>query len=132
YIKTIQCDVLKDWVWGWLGKFSINVWNTAQKKGDVFSQKFFVSFHRLFDYITWPNAFFHTLSILFKEDIDRVIDTQPSSTSAIMKAIRIFNWKRSKNVVLEKVVVDLPTKKATHFFRPIKGLSKKDKKFLKV
>lgn len=131
-VKTIQRDVLKDWVWGWLGRFSINVWNTAQKKGDVFSQKFFVSFHRLFDYITWPNAFFHTLSILFKEDIDRVIDTQPSSTSAIMKAIRIFNWKRSKNVVLEKIVVDLPTRKATHFFRPIKGLSKTDKKYLKL
>lgn len=131
-IRTIQCDVLKDWVWGWLGRFSIETWNTAQKKGDVFSQKFFVSFHRLFDYIIWPNSFFHTLSILFREDIDRVIDTQPSSTSAIMKAIRIFNWMRSKKVVLEKLIVDLPTRKATHFFRPIKALSKKDKKNLKL
>ncbi|HSX14171.1 MAG TPA: glycosyltransferase [Chlamydiales bacterium] len=131
-IQTIQCDVLKDWVWSWLGRFSIESWNTAQKRGDVFSQKFFASFHRFFDYITWPNSFFHTLSILFKEDIDRVIDTQPSSTSAIMKAIRIFNWRRSKKVVLEKVIVDLPTRKATHFFRPIKALSKCDKKFLRL
>lgn len=131
-VKTIQRDVLRDWVWKRLGNFSIETWNRAQKKGDVRSQKFFVSFHWLFDYITWPSVFFHTLSILFKEDIDCVIDTQTTSTSAIVKAIRIFNWKRSKHVILEKVVVDLPTKKATHFFRPIKGLSKKDKKHLKV
>jgi hypothetical protein len=131
-VHTIQCDVLKDWVWSWLGRFSIESWNTAQRKGDIFSQKFFASFQRLFDYITWPNSFFHTLSILFKEDIDRVIDTQPSSTSAIMKAIRIFNWKRSKKVILEKIIVDLPTRKATHFFRPIKALSKNDKKYLKL
>jgi len=31
---------------------------------------------------------------------------------------------------LEKIVVDLPTKKATHFFRPIKALSKRDKHHL--
>ena len=130
--KIIKRDVLKDWVWGWLGKFSIESWNRAQKKGDVRIQKFFASFHRLFDYITWPNVFVHTLRILFKEDIDRVIDTQTTSTSAIMKAIRCFNRLRSKHVLLEKLVVDLPTKKATHFFRPIKSLSQKDKKYLKV
>jgi len=130
--KTIQKDVLKDWVWKWLGEFSIESWNRAQKKGDVRSQKFFASCHWLFDYIAWPSVFFHTLRILFKENLDRVIDTQTTSTSAIVKAIRFFNWKRSKCVILEKLIVDLPTKKATHFFRPIRALSKKDKKLIKV
>ncbi len=131
-VKIIKRDVLKDWVWSWLGKFCIESWNRAQKNGDVRIQRFFVSFHRLFDYIAWPNVFLHTLSSLFKEDVDRVIDTQTTSTAAIMKAIRCFNWWRSKHVVLEKLIVDLPTKKATHFFRPIKSLSSTDKKFLKV
>lgn len=130
--KVIKRDVLRDWVWSWLGKFCIESWNRAQKNGDVKIQKFFVSFHRLFDYIAWPNVFIHTLYTLFKEDVDRVIDTQTTSTSAIMKAIRCFNWRKSKRVVLEKLIVDLPTKKATHFFRPIKSLSQGDKKFLKV
>ncbi len=132
HVQTMQRDVLKDWVWKWLGKFSIESWNRAQKRGDVFSQKFLASSQFLFDFIIWPSSFFHTLSILFKEDIDRVIDTQPSSTSAVLKAIRLFNWRRSKKVVLEKLIVDLPTRKATHFFRPIKALSKTDKKFLKL
>jgi hypothetical protein len=132
HLKIIKRDVLKDWVWKWLGNFSIESWNRAQKKGDVRSLKFFVSFHGLFDIITWPHVFVHTLHILFKENIDRVIDTQPTSTSAIMKAIRFYNWKRSKHVFLEKIVVDLPTKKATHFFRPIKSLSRSEKKCLKL
>lgn len=132
HLKIVKRDVLKDWVWRWLGNFCIESWNKAQKKGDIRSLKFFVSFHRLFDYIAWPNVFVHTLRILFKENIDRVIDTQTTSTSAIMKAIRLYNWKRSKHVVLEKIVVDLPTKKATHFFRPIKSLSGSEKKCLKL
>ncbi len=132
HVQIIKCDVLKDWVWRWLGNFCIESWNSAQKKGNVKSQGFYVFFHRFFDYLTWPNVFLHTIKILFKNDIDRVIDTQTTSTSAIMKAIRVFNWKKSKNVVLEKIVVDLPTKKATHFFRPVKTLSSKDKRYLKL
>jgi hypothetical protein len=132
HVQIIKCDVLRDWVWSWLGNFCIESWNSAQKKGDVKSQGLYAFFHRFFDYVTWPNVFLHTIRILFKNDIDRVIDTQTTSTSAIMKAIRVFNWKKSKNVVLEKVVVDLPTKKATHFFRPVKSLSSKDKRYLKL
>lgn len=131
-VQIIKRDVLKDWVWKWLGKFSIESWNKAQKKGDVRSQKFYASFHWFFDYITWPSVFYHTLRTLLNEDIDRVIDTQTTSTSAVLSAIRFFNRKRYKHVVLEKVVVDLPTKKATHFFRPIRSLSKKGKKYLKL
>jgi len=132
HAQIIKCDVLKDWVWKWLGKFCIESWNSAQKKGDVRSQILLTNCHWMFDYLTWPSVFFHTLSILRKGNIDRVIDTQTTSTGAIMKAIRLYNRINKKNVVLEKVVVDLPTRKASHFFRPIKALSKKDKKYLKV
>jgi len=130
--QIFKHDVLKDWVWKWLGKFAIEAWNSAQKKGCVRSQTLFINFHWLFDYVAWPNVFFHTLRVLRKENIDRIIDTQPTSTSAIMKAIRLYNCMRKKNIVLEKIVVDLPTRRAIHFFNPIKALSKKDKKYLKV
>lgn len=130
--QIVKRDLLKDWVGGWLGKACIESWNKAQKKGDVKHQKFLVTFQWLFDYMIWLQVFFNVIRILFKYDIDRVIDTQATSTSVIIKALRLFNRKRSKNVVLEKIVVDLPTKKATHFFRPIKRLSKRDKKLLKL
>lgn len=131
-VKIVKKDVLRDWVWKWLGRFSIESWNLAQKKGSVRQQQFFASNQRLFEFISWPNIFLNTLFTLFKEDIDRVIDTQPNSTSAIVKAIRIYNWRKKKSVVLEKLPIDLPTKKATHFFSPIKFLSPKDKKFIKL
>lgn len=130
--QIIKCDVLKDWVWKWLGKFCIESWNSAQKKGNVRSQIFLTNCHWMFDYLTWPSVFFHTLRILYKENIDRVIDTQTTSTAAIMKAIRLYNRTTKKNILLEKIVVDLPTRKASHFFRPIKALSKKDKRYIKV
>ena len=131
-VKIIKKDVLKDWVWRWLGHFSIESWNSAQKSGNVKKQQFFASNQKLFEIVSWPNIFLNTLFILFREDIDRVIDTQPNSTSAIVKAIRIYNWRKNKNVVLEKLPIDLPTKKATHFFSPIKQLSSKDKKYIKM
>ena len=129
-LQIVKRDLLKDWMWRGLDIFCISVWNRAQRKGDVRSQKFFISFQWVFDYISWPHVFVHTLRILFKENIDRVIDTQSLCTAAIIKAIRVFNCIKSKQVVLEKVMVDLPTKKATHFFRPIKWLSRRDKRHL--
>ncbi len=132
HIQIIKRDVLKDWIWRWLGKYSIESWNRAQKKGNLRYQKFCASSQWLFDYIAWPSVFFHTLRLLLKENVDRVIDTQSQATIAIVKAIRFFNKKRSKQIVLEKIIVDLPTKKATHFFRSIKELSQEDKKYLKL
>lgn len=65
-------------------------------------------------------------------DVDHVIDTQPQGTSAFLLALRIFNRIHKKNVKLEKIVVDLPTEKNTHFFRPIKKLSSQNRKLLQM
>jgi hypothetical protein len=128
----VRKDLLKDWVWTPIGKFLINFWNKAQLKGNVSAQKICVSGQFLADYFLHPVIFFYTLYTTFKEDVDYIIDTQPLGTSAILKALRIFNHKKKKNVRLEKVLVDLPTKKATHFFGPIKKLSKKNKSLLQL
>lgn len=128
----IRKDVLRDWMGKGFGKFCCDRWNKAQIRGDVAALKLLIGAQYAFDYLSWPIFFFRSLWILFKEDIDQVIDTQPMGTSAILKAIRIYNYQRGANLKLEKVLVDLPTKKATHFFRPIKRLSKADRLFLKL
>lgn len=128
----IRRDVLKDWMGREFGKFCCNQWNGAQIKGDVAALTRLIWFQCLFDYCSWPIFFFRALWILFKMDIDEVIDTQPMGTSAMIKAIRIYNKRRGKALKLEKVLVDLPTKRATHFFYPIKRLSKADRPFLKL
>lgn len=128
---VVRKDVMKDWL-GVLGWFSTASYNSAQRKGNVAALTFFCWAQCMGDYVFWPKMFFGALRTFFQEDIDDVIDTQPLSTSAILTALRIFNWKRKKNVCLKKIVVDLPTKKATHFFAPIKRLSKANRSVLKL
>lgn len=128
----LRRDVMKDWMWQVIGDFFVHRWNQAQIRGNVAVQGFYVWGQRVIDGFLWPNYFFCGLYTLFKEDIDRVIDTQPMGTGPLVQALRIFNRFRSKQVLLEKVLVDLPTKRAIHFFRPIKKLSKKSRKWVKL
>ena len=130
--KVIQRDVMKDWVWSQLGQFSVNRWNQAQLRGDVKAQSFWGASAPVAEYLFWLPIFVCSLYTLFKEDIDRVIDTQVMGTSATLKALRLYNRTKKKNVYLEKVLVDLPTKKATHFFKPIRALGKKDRQLFRL
>src|SRR3990167_4368236 len=123
----IRKDLLKDWVAKPIGPYCIYLWNKAQTNGNVFTQQICVATQFLADFLLHPLIFFKALSPFLQEDIDQIIDTQPLGTSAILKALRIFNQSKKKNVRLEKVLVDLPTKKATHFFTPIKKLSQRSK-----
>lgn len=131
-LQIVRRDLLKDWIWKPMGQYFINFWNKAQRRGNISAQMICVSGQFLVDIFLHPTIFFYALYTLFKEDVDHVIDTQPLGTSAIVKALRIYNRKRGKNVRLEKVLVDLPTKKATHFFRPIKKLSKKNRRVVQL
>jgi hypothetical protein len=131
-LEIVRRDVLKDWVGKWLGSFSVAMWNSSQRKGNVAALKLFGVCMSLTDFLFSPQVFYWTLKTLFKEDIDHVIDTQPLCTAAIVKALRFFHWKRGKKVCLEKVLVDLPTRKATHFFRPIRKLSEIDRSHVRV
>jgi hypothetical protein len=124
----IRRDLLKEWAP--FSQFSINFWNKAQQNGQVSLQLICVYGQFLWDLFLFPSIFFHTLSLLFKEDVDHIIDTQPMGTSAIVRALRLFNFRRKKQVRVEKVLVDLPTRKATHFFRSIKKLSKRNRRQL--
>lgn len=129
-LEIVRKDLLVDWIWRPIGRFCINFWNRAQIKGNISAQWICVWGQCLADLFLHPIFFCYALYTLFKEDVDHIIDTQPLGTSAIVKAMRIYNRKRGKNIKLEKVLVDLPTKKATHFFRPIKKLSDENRRYV--
>ncbi|HEV7738068.1 MAG TPA: hypothetical protein VGO47_11935, partial [Chlamydiales bacterium] len=112
--------------------FCVNQWNRAQLRGDVKAQIFFGTSSAFAEYLFWLPMFYYSLKTLFQEDVDRVLDTQVMGTSATIKALRLFNRAKKKNVFLEKVLVDLPTKKATHFFKPIRKLNAKDRQLLRL
>lgn len=130
-LQIIRRDFMKDWIP--FGEYFANIWNRAQKKGSVSAQQIVCIQGQFFwDFFVFPIIFFCTLYTLFKEDVDQIIDTQPMGTSAIVRALDIFNRKRGKNTRLQKVLVDLPTRKATHFFRPIKKLSPKRRRLVQL
>lgn len=131
-VQIVRKDLLNDWIWKPIGEFFINFWNKAQIRGSVSAQSLCVWGQFLVDLAFHPIVFFYALYTLFKEDVDHIIDTQPLCTSAIVRALRIYNHKRGKKVRLEKVLVDMPTKKATHFFRPIKKLSRENRKLVQL
>lgn len=132
HARIIRKDLLKDWVGKWGGKFAISLWNYAQKSGSVRILKFLCIGNVIVDICFAPYAFFNMLTTLFKDNVDLIIDTQPLCTASMIKALRFFHWKTRKKVLLEKVLVDLPTPKATHYFRSIRHLSNADRPYLKI
>ena len=131
-VVIVKRDIMRDWYWKIIGMFGIHAWNLAQRKGSVMGQVLLQRCQPAADRIFWINNFVCCLKTVFKEDIDHVIDTQPLGTSAFLLALRIYNRFQKKGVILEKIVVDLPTERNTHFFRPIKALSIDNRKLLRM
>ena len=113
-----------------MGNFGVFAWNTAQKKGQIWIQECLGNGQRLLNILFWPKIFFAALKDLLKYRVDHVIHMQALGAPCIIKAIRVYNKLRKKNVVLKIVFIDLPAKRSFHYFDPIKRLSKNDKKYL--
>ena len=131
-IKIIQKDILIDWVGKRCGKCFVYMWNVSQKKGNLRMLSFLSKNIPVADILFWLRIFFKTLSTVILEDIDQIIDTQPVGTSAIIKALKVARRFTNKTLTIEKIVTELPTEKAFHFFKPIKGLSQADRTFLRL
>lgn len=132
HTKIFQRNILKEWVWKPVGPWAVRYWDRSQKEGNVKALENFLGLQLFAEIYFAPKIFFKMLAILFRKNIDKVIDTQPLATPILLKAIRIFNFFKKKKVFLEKVLVDLPTKGATHFFSPIRWMSTKDKKYFRL
>lgn len=130
--EVIIKDLMLQWAMWPIGKYGVALWNIFQKRGNIFLQDVFVKCEGAADILFWPHIFFKALRTLFKHKIDFVIDTQCVATSAIIKAVRCYNKYSNKKVFVEKYIVDLPTNRASHFFKNIKKLSKKDKNLIKI
>ena len=131
-LKIIQKDILIDWMGKRCGKLFVHIWNLSQKNGSVRMLRFLSKNIPLADTLFWPRIFYKALSTMIREDIDLIVDTQPLGTSAMIKALKVARYFTGKELVIEKVITELPTEKVRHFFKPIKGLSHSDRAFLKL
>jgi hypothetical protein len=131
-VVIFKVDVVKQWLGRLTGRFGIFFWNYCMKAGHVKSLTFFWSLNKIAGMMYYHKIFYNLLKLLRNEHMDRVIDTQILATGCLLKVIRLYNWLHKKDLFLEKVIVDLPTKDCHDFFNTIKCLSKKDKKRLKI
>lgn len=127
-----EVDILLDWVSRFIFKYYLDRWNHWQRTGQVVKQERLLRLQPIADILLWPFIFCRAFFTLLTKDIDQIIDTQNIGTSPLIKAIRFAKKFTKKNIYLEKVITELPTEEVTHFFRPIKGLSPRSRKMLKV
>lgn len=131
--RFLVCDLFIDTFGSAIGKSFNGWWDAPQETGNVSKQEWLrVMGLPLADKLFWLPIFCKMLYILFTNPIDRIIDTQPVATSAIIKALRVFAFFRSKKIAFEKVLTELPSEAATLFFKPIKKLSSEDKKWIRI
>ncbi len=129
--------IFKDLVFDWIGKMIGSViltrfWNGAQRNGRPLFRKIFASLRPVADIFCFLPVFFHAYFTLKKNNIERVIDCQPTCTLAIIKAIKVYNKVHCKHLILEKMAMELPTLSTRYFFSSIKQLSKSDLKVFKL
>lgn len=131
-IEIIQKDIHVDWA-GWrMGSFFLHLWNSAQMKGRYRILQLFINLIPMQEVMLWIPFFFHSLRFLLKENVDHIIDTQPCGTSPIIKAMKCYSFFRKKPLTLEKILTELPTDKASHFFRSIRNLRPKERSLVKL
>lgn len=128
--RIVIKDLMLDWMGQFLGSYFVRRWNRAQAKGDIAEQKMLISYQWLHELIFWIPVFFHAFITLYKHNIEIIIDTQPNFTASIMKAARLVMFLKKRKICVEKIVTELPTPYCSHFFDPIKHLSKADRKYL--
>ena len=122
HLEIIQRDILLDWLGKKIGGFLAGCWNFAQKRGDVTFQKVMIRNMHTVGLFTWLPTFLCAFFLIYLQDIDLVVDTQPNGTSAILTAFLLAEKLKKRKRRYEKVLVDLPTDKASHYFRPIKKM----------
>lgn len=125
--KIWEVNILVDWLGKRFGNYFTNVWNMAQRKGQLFVLKSLSGGQAFADILFFLPIFYRTYQFLKTHDIDRVLDTQPLGLSAIIKAIRLYERRSGKSIILEKVIIELPTDKTHLYFGTLRRLSKKDR-----
>jgi UDP-N-acetylglucosamine:LPS N-acetylglucosamine transferase len=122
---VLEINLFEHWMGSFLGKSFTKIWNAPLQRGysrvSLFLSRVGIP---IFDVLFFIPIFINATMTFYKNPVTKVIDTQPVATAAVTFALLVTNKLKSKKLRLEKVLTELPTRKATHFFHPIKFLPK--------
>ncbi|MCY3974808.1 MAG: hypothetical protein OXF02_04605 [Simkaniaceae bacterium] len=128
----IEADILTDWLGKYVGRLFARMWNASQRGGRLRTLRLLSGGIPTLDLLFRPVIFSKALVTITSHNIDTVIDMQPLGTSAIIRAVETVSRTRRKRLTVEKVITELPTDFTVHFFKPIKRLTDRDRKFLRL
>ena len=112
----------------YLGKYSTDLWDNAQKLGDTRTQERLVGSQGVAEAFFFLGAFFTIYCTLMTSNKlpKRVVCTQPLHLKAITSAVRLANWQRGsadrKITRIDLYLTDLPRAKAVHFLKALERL----------
>lgn len=136
--NIFQYDVLKNWVP--LGKRAVEYNNAIARNGDIDAQRFLMNLQGLADTIYAPFIVVNLIRALLATKASLVVDTQVMGTKAIVRAVRFVNWvnrtkiaKGKRQIItIRKVMTDLPTQYAMHFYNGLRQLDANDRKLITI
>ena len=129
----LQVDIFNDWMGKFFGSFFTQCWNTPLRKGHHFISLFTSYFGiPIADPIFFIPIFIQAFLAFQRYPITEVIDTQPMGTSAICLAMKLSNRLKKQKLVLNKILTEIPTRRAIHFFHPLKLMPKLLRKLIQL
>jgi hypothetical protein len=132
-MSVIQVDLFNDWMGKLIGRFLTNIWNVPLQKGHNFISLCYSYFGiPIADVIFFIPLFIQAFRTFQKYSFLRIIDTQCVGTTAITLALYLSNKLKKKNLKVEKILTEIPTKRAIHFFHPLRLLPNRLKKLIEL
>jgi hypothetical protein len=117
---------------GPLGSLCARLWNRAQERGNYRKQQWLARRQPLADRLFWLPIYIATLIRLLRHNADLIIDTQPVGTSAIIAAARCaMRWQR-RQILIRKVLTELPSCEIPHYLAPMRRLSSKARRLIQL
>lgn len=130
--EIVEKDLMQDIFGCGFGPLFVQMWNKAQKKGKTHTLEMYGQLAVFFGVISFIPVYYRLLSLLVKEQFDRIIDVQPNATSAIARAVRAYERITGIRLTIEKFVIEFPTDRVIHYFKQIKRLTSIDRSYLKL
>jgi hypothetical protein len=121
--RVIEIDIFNDWFGKYLGAFFTQCWNQPLRKGqNLILLAYAYLGIPLADPILFLPIFIQSFLTFYRLPVTRIIDTQPVGNCATTLAVYLTNKLKKKQLKIEKILTEIPTALAFHFYHPLKLL----------
>lgn len=112
--------------------FEKSIWGQAQEKEYIWIQEKLTCWLPLFDKFFYRSVCQSLMSVLTEHSVDHIIDTQPLGCQAIVDTAKAYSGLKSKRLLVEKVLTEIPGPRPSYFTLTIHKLPSENKEFVRL